>query len=291
MIKRFISFILIFLFIFSLWGCVSSKEISISKNEIQLKLVDYDEEHFSVSTEWMKFFFLKEDFNKEDIIPIVEEAICIMEDVRNFLNVNYTLVDAKETLCYFDSTYLYNGENRSRCFWDERKMYCTSLSTFIHEYVHMVSNNNADIIYVPDTIMSEGLAEYIEVIFCDKIATKEYNFFARNSFMEISNPKEHNSVCNMLRINGLLYNEQNYNKAVVALVEKVYGISKLDKEGDFYKYYIGQVFVDYCINSIGNLEKFMTAYCDSITIEEIYGKSLDELIKKACDYNSSIFYD
>jgi len=108
--------------------------------------------------------------------------------------------------------------------------------------------------------------------------------------MEISDSKEHNTVCNMLRSNELEYNEQNYNKAVVALVEKLYDISMLDKEGDFYKYYVGQVFVDYCVNNLGGLKKFITAYCDSISVDEIYEKSLYDLVQEACNYNCSLFY-
>jgi len=179
MIKRIISTIFAFFFIFSLYSCNQDdkEEPSLSEAETQIKLINFNEQYFNVPTDWMNFFFSKEDFKQEDIIPIVQEAIYIMEDIRNFLDVNYTLKEAKESSCYFDSAFTYNGDKHSRCFWAERKMYCTSLSTFVHEYVHMVSNNNADILYVPDTIMSEGLAEYIEVTFCDKIATKKYVFF------------------------------------------------------------------------------------------------------------------
>lgn len=54
---------------------------------------------------------------------------------------------------------------------------------------------------------------------------------------------------------------------------------------------MGHIFVDYCINNLGNIEKFISVYCDSITVAEVYGKPVDDLIINACAYNTAIFYD
>ena len=97
-------------------------------------------------------------------------------------------------------------------------------------------------------------------------------------------------ICDLLSDNGLAYNAENYNKAFVAILDKKYDVTKIDVNSDFYKYNIGQIFVDYCINQLGGLEKFVSVYCDSVTIADVYGKSVDELVIEACAYNTSTFY-
>ncbi len=57
----------------------------------------------------------------------------------------------------------------------------------------------------------------------------------------------------------------------------------------FVKYYVGPVLVDYCVNQLGGVEKFMSVYCDSVSCEEIYGFSLEELIHEALDHNKRVF--
>ena len=80
--------------------------------------------------------------------------------------------EAKETICCFDSTYRNkDGQKRSWCFWDEKKMYCISPDDFVHEYVHMISENNEDLVYHPSKLFSEGLAQYVSLNFYDGIAT------------------------------------------------------------------------------------------------------------------------
>ena len=97
-------------------------------------------------------------------------------------------------------------------------------------------------------------------------------------------------ICDLLSDNGLAYTAKNYNKAFVAILDKNYGITKIDVNSDFYKYNIGQIFVDYCINQLGGLEKFIYVYCDSVTVADVYGKSADELVIEACAYNKVSFY-
>lgn len=57
-----------------------------------------------------------------------------------------------------------------------------------------------------------------------------------------------------------------------------------------YKYYIGFIFVDYCINHLGGLAQFLSAYCDSATVPNLYGKTVDKIVKEACAYNTFLFY-
>lgn len=298
MIKRIISFLLVLLALSFLYGCNQDNrvedeptEITTGADKTEPSLIEQTESDYFISTDWMTFYFSKGDFKESDVEDIAEEAVSVMADVRNYLNVNCTLEEAKETVCYFDSTYRNkDGQKRSWCFWDEKKMYCISLDDFVHEYVHMISENNEDLVYHPSKLFSEGLAQYVSLNFYDEIATKQYAFFKEESVSKNSNASEHQMICDLLSDNGLAYNAENYNKAFVAILDKNYDVTKIDVNSDFYKYNIGQIFVDYCINELGGLEKFISVYCDSVTVADVYGKSVDELVIEACAYNTATFY-
>ncbi len=253
--------------------------------------IEQTESDYMIATDWMTFYFSKEDFKGSDVEDIAAEAVLVMADVRNYLKVKYTLEEAEETVCYFDSTYRnQDGQNRSWCFWNEKKMYCVSLDDFIHEYVHMISENNEDLVYHPSKLFSEGLAQYVSVHFYDSIATKQYAFFREESVRQNSNASEHQMICDLLSDHGLAYNAENYTKAFGAILDKHYDITKIDVNSDFYKYNLGLIFVDYCINQLGGLESFMSVYCDSGTIDDVYGMPADELVITACEYNTRLFY-
>ena len=297
MIKRIISFSVILLALSCFCGCNQNTQIedkateTTNAEETKPSTIAQTESDYIISTEWMTFYFSKKDFEESDIVDIVTEAESVMADVRNYLKVNYTLEEAKKTVCYFDSTYISkDGQNRSWCFWDEKKMYCISLDDFVHEYVHMISANNEDLVYNPSDLFSEGLAQYVSLNFYDKISAKQYAFFKEEPVSKNSNASEHQMICNLLSDNGLAYNAENYNKAFTAILDKNYDITKIDVNSDFYKYNIGHIFVDYCINQLGGLEKFISVYCDSVTVADVYGKPVDELVIEACAYNTSAFY-
>ena len=298
MIKRIISFLLVLLALSFLYGCNQDNrvedeptEITTGADKTEPSLIEQTESDYFISTDWMTFYFSKGDFKESDVEDIAEEAVSVMADVRNYLKVNYSLEEAKETICYFDSTYRNkDGQKRSWCFWDEKKMYCISLDAFVHEYVHMISENNDDLVYHPSKLFSEGLAQYVSLNFYNGIASRQYAFFNEAPVSKNSNASEHQMICDLLSDNGLAYNAENYNKAFVAILDKNYDVTKIDVSSDFYKYNIGQIFVDYCINQLGGLEKFVFVYCDSVTIADVYGKSVDDLVIEACAYNTSTFY-
>lgn len=298
MIKRIIIFLLVLLALSCFYGCNQNTpiedeptETTTNTEETKPSPIEQTESDYIVSTDWMTFYFSKKDFTESDITDIITEAESVMADIRNYLKVNYSLEEAKETICYFDSTYRNkDGQKRSTCFWNEKKMYCISLDDFDHEYVHMISENNEDLVYLPSELFSEGLAQYVSLNFYDGIATKQYAFFKEESVSKNSNASEHQMICDLLSDNELAYNAENYNKAFVAILDKNYDITKIDVNSDFYKYNIGQIFVDYCINQLGGLEKFVSVFCDSLTIADVYGKSVEELVIEACVYNTSAFY-
>lgn len=298
MIKRILSIILALLILSCLYGCNQddrvedkSTETTTDTDKTEPSLIEQTESDYIISTDWMTFYFSKKDFKESDVEDIAEEAIFVMTDIRNYLKVKYTLEDAEETVCYFDSTYRNeDGQKRSRCLWNEKKIYCTSLDSFIHEYVHMISENNKDLVYHPNELLSEGLAQYISLKFHDEIATTRYALFKETPVSKSSNASEHQMICGLLSNNGLAYNAENYNKAFIAILDKNYDITKIDVNSDFYEYYIGQILVDYCINQLGGSEKFISVYCDSVTIADIYGKSIDALVIEACAHNTATFY-
>ena len=298
MIKRILSILLALLILCCIYGCDQDNRVEDEPTETitdtgktEPNLIEQTESDYFISTDWMTFYFSKGDFKESDVEDIAEEAVSVMADVRNYLKVNYSLEEAKETICYFDSTYRNkDGQKRSTCFWNEKKMYCISLDDFDHEYVHMISENNEDLVYLPSELFSEGLAQYVSLNFYDGIATKQYAFFKEESVSKNSNASEHQMICDLLSDKGLTYNAENYNKAFVAILDKNYDISKIDKNTDFYKYNIGHIFVDYCINQLGGVEKYISVYCDSVTVADVYGKSVNELVIEACAYNTSAFY-
>lgn len=298
MIKRILSILLALLILSCLYGCNQDDrvedeppETTTDTTEVKPKPIEQTESAYIISTDWMTFYFSKGDFNESDVEDIANEAVYVMADVRNYLKVNYTLEEAKETVCYFDSAYRNkDGQKRSSCFWDEKKMYCISLDDFVHEYVHMISENNEDLVYHPSKLFSEGLAQYVSLNFYDGIATKQYTFFKEAPVSKNSNAAEHHMICELLLDNKLAYNAENYNKAFVAILDKNYDVTRIDVNSDFYKYNIGHIFVDYCINNLGDIEKFISVYCNSIKVTEVYGKSVDDLIIDARAYNTATFY-
>ena len=246
--------------------------------------------YYIVQTKWMLFYFLKQEYHREEILNIVTEAVSVMADVRNYLGVNYTLEDAKILTCYFDSTYRYNNTDKSSFVFGKQRLNCRSLLVFVHEYVHAVSYSNTDCLYIPTGIFSEGLAQYICMEFYQNIASQEYVYFGEWPVDVLQNEAEHQMFCDLLSRNGFAYNAVNYNKAWVAHVEKYYSHIEINKSNDFYRYQQGAVFVDYCINQLGGMNKFMRAFNDSVQFEKIYGKSAEEILNEALAYNMSLFY-
>ncbi len=294
MIKRIIYVVFALLFLTIVCAACESNSEDLNNDTTDFEKsnlfeVEQNEYNYVVYTEWMLFYFSKKDYQKENIVEIVNEAVGVMEDVRNYLGLNYSLDNASETECFFDSEYYNNGQNRSYCYMAEKKMYCVSLVDFVHEYVHMVSGNCEDLVYQPDEIFVEGLAQYVSFNFCDVVASVEYKYFRELEVVENSDSSEHGAICELIYNNKLEYNIKNYNKALVAFFDEKYSATELNKKSDFYKYQIGYVFVDYCINRLGGFDKFIVVYCDSLTIDSVYGSTIDELIIEACEYNTILF--
>ena len=271
-------------------GCCSDGASS-QKTEATTIEIEQTESDYIIKSDWMTFYFSQKDYDRMTVSDIASEAVLVMADIRDYLCVNYSEEEAKDSECYFDSTYRNkDGLERSTCLWEEKKIYCISLDSFIHEYVHMICENNSDLVYHPGNLFREGLAQYVSLTFFDSIATHDYLFFEEESVSPNSDLSEHRMICELLEENGFSYTAENYNKAFVALFAHNYDVSKITSGSDFYNYYIGHIFVDYCIQNLGGLEQFISVYCDSVTVPDLYGKTVDKIVKEACAYNTFLFY-
>lgn len=290
MINRIISIALVLAFAVSLCGCIRDHADQSLSESIEVSKIAQNDTYYIVNTEWMTFYLSKKDFEENTVNDIVTEAVSVMAEIRDYLEVSYTLEHAKGAACYFDSSYIDDKEqNRSQCFWREKLMYCVLPQDFIHEYVHMVTGNNSDMVYKPDDIFIEGLAEYVSINFYGSITGKEYRYFKEADVFSDTNSEAYQAISTFLTQKGLPLNKENYTRLEAHLLYRDLGIASIDKNSDFYKYYIGFVFVDYCIEQLGGLEQFLQVYCDCITASEVYGKTVDALIEDACEHNKNFF--
>ncbi len=288
MIKHIFCISLLLLLILSICGCDSSQTDYVKTQENTQYEVKND--YYVITTDYMTFHFSIDDFDANEIWGIKDEAVEIMRKVQDYLNVSCNTLSLKESTCYFDSSYVdLNGKSRSYCFPEDNVMYCISPYDFVHEYVHMVIENNTELVYHPSNIFREGFAQYIGLNFFDDISSDNYSYFKSPPVSENSNEAEHNQICKLIADNDLEYNAKSYLKAFVSLYSRYNDISLLDTNSDFYNYYVGCVVAEYCINELGGLNKFISAYCDSVMFEDIYGKTLSEVIKDACTNNDKLF--
>lgn len=245
--------------------------------------------NYVIETDWMTFYFAKRDFDAAEVLPIVEEAERAMADIRAYLGVSYTLDDAKGSRCYFDSSYRdASGAGRSRCVWASKEMFCVSVDHLTHEYTHLVSMCSSDLLYQPQDMFLEGLAQYVQMIFHDKIASGEYIYIQKPTIP--TEAGDYQTVARLLRNSGLAQTAENYDKMLVAFAEDQIVQSNVDRSElnrDIYLYYYGQVFVDYCVNNLGGMEKFMGTFCDEVIFSDVYGKSVDEMMNEAVEYNTA----
>ena len=261
-----------------------------NKNPQSLK-IEEDNKNYIVRTEWMTFYFSKREYQRAMILDIVTEAVSVMADIRAYLGVNYTLQDAAGAKCYFDSTAELNGEPMSYFDPAQGIMMCQSVNSLVHEYVHMVSMSSADYLYYPQGYFVEGLATFVGMNYFDNIASQKYQYFYVTGFRQNADQTIHQMICDLLKENQMDVNVQkNYRRAHVALQHKNNDISKEDHNSIFYQYDVGFVFVDYCINQLGGVNKFMTVFGDSVRFSNIYGKSAEDVLEDALAYNISLFY-
>lgn len=249
--------------------------------------------YYVIQTDWMTLCFLKRNFTEAEIYPIAEEAIRVMADIRTYLGVSYSIEDARGTYCYFNPSYVNKaGEARSTCYHISKEMYCRSVGDFVHEYAHMVSLCSSDLLYPGNDLFCEGLAQYVGVNFDERIASGKYVYFSGPEEEIPSLEKlaeDERWICERIADLSLPFTEKNFEKAWVAYMDRTTDLSEIDQNSDFYKYYIGMVFVEYCIDNLGGVEKFMEVFSDSVTFSEVYGKPLDGIVADALKYNTEFF--
>lgn len=238
---------------------------------------------YIVRTEWMKFIFSRSDYQKEDVIPIVVEAVSLMADIRAYLGVYYTKDDAQGAVCYFNSAIIESFDGVFSSY--DQSLRCRNLSVFVHEYSHMVSVSSSDCFYKPSKLFTEGLATYVQYTFHYAVS-QEYQYFNEAPIYEWDDP-EHQYICDIIAQSGMEYNAENYKKATIVMMELYWG-GYSDERLD-YPYEIGQIFVEYCVEELGGMQKFMSAFGDYLKFEDIYGKTVEEVVKEARIWNLAQF--
>ena len=245
--------------------------------------IEEDERSYFVRTEWMKFHFSKLDYQKEDVMPIVVEAVALMADVRDYLGVDYTIGDAQGAICYFNSQF--NDTVDGRFYHYYQRIMCRNLSVFVHEYAHMVSISSSDCLYTPQKLFVEGLATYVQYTF-HHATSQEYQYFQEDQIYEWGEP-HHQYICDIIEQGGVEYNAENYKKATIVMMEIYWG--GYSEERLDYPYEIGQIFVEYCVEELGGMQKFMRAFGDYLKFEDVYGKTVEEVVKEAREWNMAQF--
>ena len=246
--------------------------------------VEEEEKCYIVQTEWMEFHFSKLDYQKEDVMPIVTEALSLMADIRAYLGVNYTKDDAQGAICYFNSSF--TGTSDGSYNHSQQRLLCRSTGVFVHEYAHMVSISSSDCLYYPEKVFVEGLASYVQYTF-HRATSQEYQYFKEAEIYPWQEDSVHQELCDMIAQNGMEYNAENYKKALIAKLE-VWCDGYPEDRPD-YPYEIGLILADYCINQLGGMQKYMSAFGNSMQFERIYGKPLEEVIKDASAWNLAQF--
>lgn len=247
------------------------------------KVEEY-ERWYSVRTDWMTFHFFKSDYQKEDILPIVIEAVSLMADIRAYLGGYYTKDDAQGAVCYFSSSIDENSFDGKFFEYDQR-LICRNPSIFVHEYAHMVSISSSECVYKPEKLFIEGLATYVQYTF-HHATSQEYRYFEEAQIYEWDE-LHHQYICDIITQSGKEYNAENYKKATIVMMEIYWG-GYSDERLD-YPYEIGQIFVEYCVEELGGMQKFMSAFGDYLKFEDIYGKTVEEVVKEAREWNMAQF--
>ena len=248
-----------------------------------LKIEEY-ERWYSVRTDWMTFHFFKSDYQKEDILPIVVEAVSLMADIRAYLGGYYTKDDAQGAVCYFNSSIDENSFD-GKFFDSDQRLICRNPSIFVHEYAHMVSISSSECVYKPEKLFVEGLATYVQYTF-HHATSQEYRYFEEAQIYEWDE-LHHQYICDIITQSGKEYNAENYKKATIVMME-IYLGGYSDERLD-YPYEIGQIFVEYCVEELGGMQKFMSAFGDYLKFEDIYGKTVEEVVKEAREWNMAQF--
>ena len=215
-------------------------------------------------------------------MPIVVEAVSLMADIRAYLGVYYTKDDAQGAVCYFNSAITESFDGSFSSY--DQSLRCRNLSVFVHEYAHMVSISSSECVYKPEKLFTEGLATYVQYTF-HHATSQEYRYFEEAPVHEWD-ASTHKLICNLIAQSGVEYNAENYRKAIVALFE-LYGGYPEDRAE--YPYEIGQIFVEYCVEELGGMQKFMSAFNDYLKFEDIYGKTVEEVVKEAREWNMAQF--
>ncbi len=232
----------------------------------------------------LQYEFQQEEENSE---AICNEGDRIAKEINDYLG--WTMSADTNPKCVFDNQHIYEGSIRSE--YKEQVMYCANYCDFVHEYVHLICDVNGQVQYPPESMVREGFATYIELIWQTEIAKEEYEYLQTDvRINRSSDPNENVQIETMLEMNEMEITPENYRRAFVQLAYERAG-EKLPYlvDDSFVDYWIGPILVDFLITQQGGLEPFLGFYCESERAQAIYGRPLEKLVLAALRYNDSLF--
>lgn len=232
------------------------------------------------------YYIFKDNVSTEEQQRVIEEAEQAILEVNRIFGLEL----AEKLDCIFDSSYKNGkGENRSWADYRENTIHCVRYTDFVHEYIHMLLNKSPDRIYDPNAILTEGTATYFSSVWGEEYGN-DNKYLYDGGFRRFPDKSDDDAICKMLEESRLTTNERNYCKATVAYISTMVGFDKYQTlDAEFVNYQVGAVTVEYLVTQCGGIDKFLSAYFDSIRITDIYTKSLDNVIADALAENAKSF--
>lgn len=241
-------------------------------------------------SETMVYCFRRTDFTEAEAELLLADATALAEDICRWLKVDsadMVSTDGEKPICYFDSTYRWNGEIRSSTKVYERKMWCVTPEDYVHEYVHMVSGCSNRLIYMPDNLLREGLATYVGFTWQETLALGEYPSVPHTTVRLSTNDPSERAVIEQMLDASIEQTPLNIYRAEMAYACETYGIDRVlaieQTNEEYFMYHVGCILIDYLMKQSGGRADVMALYFDAMQAESIYGASLDELIRSAVE--------
>lgn len=295
---------------------LESVDVDVKKDEetVPIRYKIFGDKYFPVimCTEWMQYCFQAGfrdkanynyifDFSYKSIKKFVALADQEMKDVRTFLNNEYTIDDSRNVISYFvDNTNCinYNCEC-SYCDCYKKVIVCNSISSYLHEYTHLISNGIDKAKGHYENFFSEGLAQYCNYMYDIYTECIIYNQYCNNHNIfngyniynnyNSSNKVQFNSYLKSINIdkpNRGLFKDKNRIFDFLELICYNNYIERKDeifKDEVFYRYTFGPVFAKYLIDNYG-VEKYMEMYYNPRCFITIYPKNLNFMQKGFLNY-------
>ncbi|QSX05567.1 hypothetical protein JYG23_12945 [Sedimentibacter sp. zth1] len=265
--------------------------IALQDETLPVRYEIYGDKHYPVAivTEWMTYCFHRE-FKDENTgitgykgtYQNVKECIRTfekeMKDVRDFWPGEYTKMDAKENITFFNNFKLPNNHRSEYKF---TRIDCTNLMDYIHEYTHAVTFKIDRI--KTDEIITDGIAQYCAYKYSNYRRIEDLKHLT-----ESINSKEY-PFKDLYQIYSQYYGKDVSNIDVISFWEIVFYVNyrqdgKIILENEYiYNYSFGPLFTNYLISNYG-IDKYVSVFNDFADFYIYYQKSFEDMKQEYIDY-------